>query len=170
MIKPFLILGLLLSFGSANAKNLLSLKFELIQNNKSIEKGNTFVSQEKSTWKKGYTQRYVKLNCKQLPSGKIEKQIASEDHFSGLRVSHQIIGEYIELQVDRIIIKPRLKEILALPKKDCQNLVPIISKQTESYRFLATSGIDETRLFNDNLKLRVMIRSIRGARPLPSKI
>jgi len=64
MIKPLLMLVLLLSFGSANAKNLLSLKFELIQNNKILVKGNTFVSQKRGTWKKGYTQRYVKLNCK----------------------------------------------------------------------------------------------------------
>ena len=161
---------LLLSFGSANAKSLMSLKFELIQNNKVVEKGNTFVSQKRGIWKKGYTQRYAKLNCKPLPSGKIEKQMASEDHFSGLRVSHQIIEEQIELQVERIIIKSRLKEILALPIKDCQSLVPIISKQMESYRFPVISGVGKTQLFSDNIKLRVMIRPIRSARSLPGKI
>ena len=165
MIKRLLIYGILiLSSGSANAKNLLVINFELIQGDKSIERGNTFVSKEKGTWKKGYTQRYIKLSCQQLPSGKIEKRIKSENHFNGLRVNHQIVEEYVKLYVDRNVIKSRLKEIRALDKNNCKNLAPIITKQTDTYRFAAKPGIDETRVFKDNLKLRVMIKSIRGPR------
>jgi len=165
MIKQLLTIGFLIfSIGSANAKNLLAIKFELIQDKKILERGNTFVAQKKSTWKKGHTQRYIKLNCHQLPSGIIEKKITSEDHFTGLRVSHQIVEEYVELKVDRNIVNSRLKEIRALNKNDCKNLAPIMTKTSKTYLFPAKPGIDETRLFNNNLKFRIMIRSIRGAR------
>ena len=121
---------LVFSISTANANNLLAIKFELIQDKKITVSGNTFVSQEKSTWRKGYKQRFLKLNCQQLPSGDINKQISSENHFAGLRISHQIVGDYIELNVERNIVKSRIKEIQALDNKTCKNLSPIITNQT----------------------------------------
>ena len=71
MNKQLILCGLILfSVGTVNAKNLLAINFELIEDKKTIERGSTFVSQIKSIWKKGYTQRYIKLNCHQLPSAR----------------------------------------------------------------------------------------------------
>jgi len=165
MIKQLLLSGILLTTViPVYAKNLLLIKFELIQDGKRIESGSTFISQMINTWKKGYAQRYIYLNCHQLPSGKIEKQISTKAHFAGLRMTHQIVDQNIELHIDRTTVKSRLKELRALDKKSCETLAPLVVKKAVSYRFPATSGVDEIRNFDKNMKLRVTVHTIRGSR------
>ena len=158
-----MILLFLIPFTLEAGENYL-IKFELVQSNKTVEKGSTFVTQKQSTWKKGYKRSYTKLSCRQPESGKIEKRITAVEHFAGLLVTHQLIGDKIELNVVRNMVTSRLKEIRSLPKKACKALSPIVDSHTETYHILARHEKFEIHPFGDAFKFHIKVQAIRKIR------
>ena len=156
----FILLGILLTIAaSVNAAERFLLNLELTQGKNKIEMGRTFVSQKPHTWSKGSKRSYLKLGCHQQESGKTQKLYSTVDHFAGLRVTHQLAGNNVELTVVRNVVQPRLVEIRALAKNKCKDLSPIVTTISESYIFPAKDGIDEARPFGENMTFRVTLQS-----------
>jgi len=132
MTMRLLLLGMLLTTTTyaGAVERFFSLKFELIHNPKTIERGNVIVSKEPHTWSKGLKRSYLRLRCNQLESGKTEKLLSTVDLFAGLRVTHQLVGSNIELTVVRNIVQPRMVEIRALAKNECKDLYPAVTTTT----------------------------------------
>jgi len=147
---------------SVHATEQFQLSFELIQSEKMLERGMAFVSQKPRTWSKGLQRSYLRLRCRQQESGKIQKSYSTEDHFAGLRVSHQLAGDKVELTVVRNVIQPRLIEIRALSRSECTDMSPIVSTTTQTYSVSAKDGVSESRPFAENMAFRIKLQSIKG--------
>jgi len=132
---------------SAYAADRLVMKFELIHDDKVVDWGKAIVTQEPHIWSKGIKRSYLKLRCHQKEPGRMEKLYSTVDYFTGLRVTHQLVGKNIELTVIRNVVQQRLAEIRALPKKECRDLSPIATTQSETYSFPAEDGVDESHPF-----------------------
>jgi RAQPRD family integrative conjugative element protein len=101
----------------------------------------------------------IKLRCDPDKSGKMAKIFSTTDHFSGVRLTHRLIGNQIEITVLRSQIKNRRVEIHGLAKNECKNLAPIVTTVTESYTFPARTGLSETRSFGDTMSFKYTITS-----------
>lgn len=161
MIIRFLLLAMLFTAaGSVRADERLYLKFELIQGGKTIERGNAIVSGKSHVWSKGVQRSYLRLRCNQSEPGKTQKLYSTVDHFSGLRVTHKLAGDTVELSVVHNDVRPRLTEIRALAKGECRDLSPVVASTTRTYSYLAKDDVDETRPFGENTSFRITIQSI----------
>jgi len=157
----FLILCVLLTMGSsAHATDRLLLKFELAQGDKILYWGKTYVSGKPNTWSTGLRSSYLRLRCHLVEPGKLEKRYSTEDHFSGLRVTHRLAGGNMELTVIRSDVQARLAEIRALSKRECRDLSPVVTTTTEAYSFPAKDGVDESHPFGNNMIFRVTLQSV----------
>ena len=161
MITRLLLLGILLTVTiSASAAERFSLKIDLAQGEKVVERGRALVSQKQRTWSKGLQRSYLKLRCKQLESGKTEKLLSTVDHFDGFRVTHQLAENEVVLTVVRTIVQPRLTEIRALAKNECKDLSPIVTTTTLSFTLPAVDGNTESRPFGENMIFRATLQSL----------
>jgi len=149
---------------TASAAERFQLSFELTQGENTIERGVAFITEKPHTWKKGLRRSYLKLRCQQQESGKTQKLYSTVDHFAGLRVTHQLTGDNVELTVVRSEVQARLAEIRALSKSECKDLSPIVSTTTQTYSLLAKDGVSESRAFGENVVFRVKLQSIGGKR------
>ena len=165
MLIRFLLLVTRLSTGvSVNAADLWLLRFELNQDKYRVEVGTAYVSQKPGSWSKGFKRRYLKMHCQQLPTGEIQKQYSTKDYFAGLQVSHQLDDNTIVLTVVRTTVKPSLARIQALSENECKNLSPIVTTTTETYRFDAKKGMDESRPFGKSMTFRATLQAMTGTR------
>ena len=108
-----------------------------------LEQGIVHVSRITRTWSNCLQRSYLKMRCKSRESGKIEKLYSTEDHFHGLRVTHQLQDKQIKLTVVQTNVQPRLLEIRSVLKDECKNLAPIVTKTSETYRFSVNNNIGE---------------------------
>lgn len=159
----FLLLAILLSIGSsAHAAERFLMDFEFTAGDKIIDRGKAIVSQKKYTWSKGIERSFLKLSCRQNRSGKMEKVFSTVDYFTGLKVTHQLVGKNLELNVMRNVVQPRLTEIRALPKGECQELSPLVTTTTKTYHFPAKHGANESRPFDDHTTFKARFQSTGG--------
>ena len=160
MFTRFILFVLLIAATTCvSATERFSLSFELNQSEKMIEQGRAVVSGKQRTWSKGLQRSYLKLRCNQLESGKTEKLFSTVNHFAGLRITHQIAGDKVELSVVRNVVAPRLAEIRALARNECKDLSPIVTT-TKTYSFPAEDGINESSPFGESLVFRATIQSV----------
>jgi len=163
MTIRFLLPGILFAaVFSAYAADRLVLKFELIHDDKVIDWGRTIVTEGPHTWSKGLKRSYLRLRCHQKDPGEMEKLYSTVDHFTGLRVTHRLVEKNIELTVIRSVVQPRLVEIRALPKRECKDLSPIATTQSETYNFPAEDGYKESHPFGEDMTLRFTLQSVGG--------
>ena len=161
MLQRFIILGMLLATTTCVwSKEPFSLKFELIHADKTIEWGRAVVGEQQRTWSKGLQRSYLRLRCSQEESGKTGKFLSTTNHFSGLRVTHQLVGDRVELTVERNIVKPRLKEIRALARNECKDLSPVVTRTTRNYSFPAVEGASESYPFGEDMVIRLTLQSV----------
>lgn len=155
----FLLFAILLTtVTSVSAVEQFLVKFEHVKDGSMLERGNILVSQALHTWSKGLKRSYLKLRCQQMEAGKIQKLYSTVDHFAGFSVSHQLVGNNIELKVERSVVKPRLAEIHALPKNECKDMSPIVTTVSQSYSFPAIDGTKESQPFRENTTFQVTIK------------
>ena len=163
MITRLLLVSILLSMAaSASAIERILVSFELRQGESKVEWGQAFVSHKQKTWSKGLKRSYLKLHCKQQESGKTQKMYSTVDHFSGLRVIHQLVEGNIDLTVVRTVVQPRLIEIRALARAECKDLSPIITTTTETYSFDVKDPGNVPRSFGENMTFRATLQSLGG--------
>ena len=136
------------------------MKIELTQADKLIDRGNAIISHKQKTWRKGLKRSYLKLQCDLKEQGKLKKMYSTEDHFDGLRVTHQLAGNNVELTVVRTVVQPRLVEIRALARNECKDLSPVVTTTTQTYSFAAEHGLDESSPFGENIIFRVALQSV----------
>ena len=161
MIMGCLLSGMLLTTAtSAGTDERFLLKFELIQDENIIERGRDHVSRESHTWSKGLQSSYLKLRCHQQKSGEMQKLYSTVDHFTGLRVTHQLAGDNVELTVVHHVVQPRLAEIRALARRECRDLSPIVTTTTQSYSLPAKDGMTESTPFSENMTFRATLQSL----------
>ena len=161
MFARFLLLGILITATTfVSATERFSMSFELTQSDKMIERGRALISGKQRTWSKGLQRSYLKLRCNQLQSGKTEKLLSTVNHFAGLRITHQIAGDKVELSVVRSVVTPRLVEIRALARNECNDLSPIVTTTTKTYSFPAADGINESSPFGESLVFRATLQSV----------
>jgi len=165
MITRILLFCIFLAvISTASAAERFQLNFALTQGENTIERGVAFITEKQRTWNKGLQRSYLKLRCQQQDSGKTQKLYSTVDHFAGLRVTHQLTGDNVELTVVRSEVQARLVEIRALAKSECKDLSPIVTTTTLTYSLLAKDGVSESRPFGENMAFRVRLQSIEGKR------
>lgn len=158
MIKHIFVFIIFLSMAlPAYSAQLYLLDFDLYQGEKLIDRGKTTVSSNSHSWNRGLTRSYLKLKCNPQRTGKTEKLLSTVDLFSGLHVTHKLVGEQIEVSIKYTTVKPRLVEIRALPGEKCENLAPIQSSISENYSYAARNTTMESRKFGKNMNFRVKI-------------
>lgn len=156
MIVRFLLFGLFLTVTtSVFATEQLLINFELVRGSNPPERGTILVSEKPHSWSKGLKRSYLRLRCQQTEAEIIQKLYSTEDHFAGLRVSHQRVANNVELTVVRTDVKPRLAEIRALPKNECKELSPIVTTATQHYSFSLIDDARETWQFSEDSTFRV---------------
>lgn len=157
----FMLFGVLLvAVTSVCAAERYFVKIELTQDDKVIERGNILVSGKQSTWSKGVKRSYLKLRCNLKEPGRLQKFYSTVDYFSGLRITHQLVDDHVELTVVQNIVQPRLVEIRALAKNECKDLPPIVTTTTQLYRYPAKDGISEHLPFGEHMTFRATIQSL----------
>lgn len=165
LILRILLFVLLLSTGiGAHAAERFLLDFEFTAGKKTLERGKAIVTPKKHTWNKGLERSFLKLDCGLTKSGKMKKLYSTVDYFTGLRVTHQLAENNIEITVVRTKVQPRLTEIRALSEEECKDLAPIISTTTQTYIFPAKHGVDESHSFDEQATFRARLHSIGGTR------
>lgn len=158
MFARLLSIGVLIFISSvACANERLAIQFTLMLDEALIHKGSILVSPKISGWNKGLKKSYLKLRCKELPDGSIEKSLSTVDLFDGLQLTQQKINDSIELNVVLSNVKPRLLEIKKLAKNECVDLSPVVTKTTEKYNFVATKGTKEPQLFGTSMIFKANI-------------
>ena len=137
ILRSLLFALLFTTMTCASAAERLILNFELAQGKNLIESGRSLTTKKPLTWNKGLKRSYLKVRCQQHKTGEIQKLYSTEDHFHGILVSHQIIGDKVEITVTQGIVQPRLDEIRALAKNECKDLSPVVNTTTHTYSFPA---------------------------------
>lgn len=161
MITRFLLFGFLLTtMTCVSATERFSLKIDLTQSEKVVERGMALVSPKRRTWSRGLQRSYLKLRCNRLESGEMEKLLSTVDHFAGLRVTHQLTENEVVLSVVRTVVQPRQLEIRALAKNECKELSPIVTTTTLSFRLPAEDGKSESRPFGEKMVFRATLHSV----------
>ena len=143
--------------GIAGATERYYVKFELMQDDVVINRGNDYVTNKRHTWSRGLKSSYLRLRCDKTAPGKLKKLYSTIDHFAGLRVNHQLVADRIELTVVRSTVQNRRVEIHDLPKDQCEDLAPVLTTVTETYSFPAKHGTDELRGFGETMDFRLII-------------
>lgn len=138
------------------------IKFEIMQDDVVINRGNDYVTNKRHTWSKGLKSSYLNLRCERAEPGMLKKMFSTVDHFAGLRVTHQLVEDRIELTVVRTVVQNRRAEIIDLPKSRCEDLAPILTTVTVTYSFPATYGTNEIRGFGESMDFRFVIPQTRG--------
>ena len=146
---------LIIMTNSVFAQDQYLATFELDRGINDIYRGKILISEKHHTWSKGLKRSYLRMSCKQTESGKVRKLYSTEDHFAGLRVSHQLVANRVEITVSHTTVKPRLAEIHALPKGECKELLPVVTTVTQKYSFTSTDGARETWQFSENVTFRI---------------
>lgn len=163
MILRFLLLITLLSIGTnAYAAERFLMDFEFTAAENTVDRGRAIVSQKKYTWTKGIERSFLKLSCRQKKSGEMEKIFSTVDYFTGLKVTHQLVGTNLELNIIRIIVQPRLSEIRALPEGACKDLSPLVTTTAQTYSFPAKRDTDESRPFDEYTIFHAKLQPIGG--------
>lgn len=146
--------------GETLASERFILKFELPISKSKTEKGMIIVSPKAFTWNHGLERSYLTLECETLKPGKQRKQYGTEEHFTGLKVTHKLIDQDIELTVTYTTGIPRLKEIRALADEECKELKPIISTTHETYRFPAINGLKKSFPFGETMQFHIKLQTM----------
>ena len=145
----------------AGAAERFVMKFELTQDEKIVYKGRMIVSEKTRNWSNGIKQSYLQLRCKPLNSGRLQRMYSNIDSFSGLRITHHIVGSNVELTVARNIVQPRLDEIRAVARKnECKEMLPIITTTSESYKFPTKDSAFESRPFGEKMMFSVKLERL----------
>jgi len=156
MSLRFILIGIFFTTTtSINAAERFQMNFKLTQEDNIIEWGKTIVSRKPHTFSKGLKSSYLKLRCQQQSPGEILKLYSIVDHFSGLQLTHQLIGNNIELNVVRSVVQARLIEIRALTRKECKDMSPIVTTTTKSYRFPLKNNMSESHPFGENMTFHI---------------
>ncbi|HAD09833.1 MAG TPA: hypothetical protein DCF62_10145 [Porticoccaceae bacterium] len=135
------------------------VSFDLLQNGKVLERGNDYVTKRLSVWNGGHTHSYLKLRCEQDKSGRPVKMFSTVGHFDGVRLTHRLIGDQIEVNVLWSKVKNRRIEIHNLGKKECADLSPIVTTITQSYTYPARTGPGDSRAFGNGMTFRFTVES-----------
>ena len=98
---------LLAGVNALGAAERLYINFELLQDDVVINRGNDYVTNKPHTWSKGLKSSYIKLRCEQGEAGKFKKMFSLADHFAGLRVTHRLVENSIEVNVYRSVVQNR---------------------------------------------------------------
>lgn len=163
MAMRYVVFGMLMAVAAAPlAAERFLMNFELIQGENKVEWGRTFVSHKPYTWSKGLRRSYLRLRCKADASGKVQKLYSTVDHFAGLRITHKLIGERVEVTVIRDVVQSRLAEIRAVPKGACKELAPIVTTTTETYAFPAQDESSVSQPFGEAMAFKARLQSIGG--------
>lgn len=145
--------------GVATAADRFYVSFELMQDASVISRGNDYVTRKSHAWNKGLKSSYLRLRCDKSVPGKLKKMFSTVDHYAGLRVTHQMVEDMIEVTVFRSVVQNRRVEIHDLPKDKCMDLVPIVTTVTEKYSFPARVGTNEPCKFGENMTFRFKVQS-----------
>lgn len=101
------------------------INFSLTRYGQELEKGSLITSGKSKTWSKGLKRSFLRLSCKEV-KGKTVKLLSTEDHFSGLLITHQHIGNQLHFKLSRTVVSPRAKEISQLKLRECLDMAPIV--------------------------------------------
>ncbi|MBA6262342.1 hypothetical protein [Colwellia sp. Bg11-12] len=152
MFKRLLFIGVLFALSQqVSATDKLIVNFDLKQEKSVRSQGNVLVTSKLTTWNKGLRSSYVQLKCRQLENGKTEKLFSSIDYFDGLKVTHQMLNDEVELTVVHSRVKPQAIEIHKLPDDECKDMSPIVTTTVETYKFMAKKGLTESYPFGKNM-------------------
>jgi len=152
MLIRILFIAVLLIVGNAvGAKERLMINFELMQDKVIVEQGFVLVTSTLRGWNKGMQTSYLKLTCKPLANGKVEKLFSTVNLFDGLKVTHQKLGDSIELTVVLNNVTSRFNEIHNLPANQCKDMSPVLTTTVETYQFDTKKGVLESRAFGDSM-------------------
>ena len=151
---------------STYASERFYVAFELTQDKQVINRGNDYVTKKPHTWSRGLKTSYLRLRCDYSDPGKLKKMYSTVDHFNGLGVTHQLVGDKIEVTVSRSVVQNRRSEIQDLPKNQCKDLAPIVTTVTETYSYPARAGVTDTLMFGENMNFRFVIQSMIKASPV----
>jgi len=162
MVLRFLLFGLLFSLmSSVGAAERIVMSYELTQGEKIVYKGRMIVSEKLREWSNGIKQSYLQLRCNPQESGKLQRLYSTRDHFSGLRITHQIVGSNVEVTAVRSVAQSRLDEIRAVSKKnECREMLPIVSTTTQSYSYPAKDSAFEPRPFGEKMMFSVKLERL----------
>ena len=161
-LRFLLFVTLFITSANAHTAERFLMNFELVAGEKTVNKGNAIVTNKKKTWQKGLQRSFLALDCRQNKTGGLEKLFSTVDHFTGLRVTHRLVGKNLELNVVRIVGQARITEIRALPKGKCKDLSPLFTTTTQAYTFPAKRDVDESRQFDVNMTFQARIRAVGG--------
>lgn len=139
------------------------VEFELTQDGVVINRGNDHVTKKQHTWSKGLKSSYLKLRCDRTDPQKPRKTYSTVDHFAGLRVTHQLTEDRIELTVARSVVQNRRVEIHDLPKNQCEDIAPILTTVTDTYSFPAKYGTNVSYKFGETMKFRIIVPAMGKA-------
>ena len=153
----FFLTALLSAHSYANERYYVS--FDLLKDGKVLKHGNDYVTSRRGVWDSGHTHSYLKLRCEQDKSGRPVKMFSTVGHFDGVRLTHRLIGDQIEVNVLWSKVKNRRIEIHDLGKKECANLSPIVTTITQSYTYPARTGPGDNRAFGNNMTFRLTVES-----------
>ena len=151
MLRYLLICFLLTTTSSVLAESQFLLAFDLTQNGKTLERGHALVSKKQHVWRRGFKRSYLKLSCHQTDSGKLQKLYSTVDHFSGLRVTHQLVENNAVLTVFYNVVQPRLSAIRALANSECKNMSPLVITTTKTFRFAVKMDHNGTHTFGKGM-------------------
>ena len=133
--------------------------FEVLRNGKVLVRGNDYVTEEMGVWSNGHVHSYLKLRCDKDKAGRPVKLFSTVGLFDGVRLTHRLVGDQIEINVLRSKVKNRRVEIHSLGKKECSNLSPIVTTVTQFYTYPARIGATENRAFGDAMSFGLTIES-----------
>ena len=102
--------------------------FTLLDSGQEIERGTLITSAKRKTWTKGLKRSFLRLTCQEDAKGTVSKHFSTEDHFSGLLITHQHVGNHLQLQLTRTDVVPRATEIKQLKKQECRELAPLVTQ------------------------------------------
>ena len=148
------------SMNTLGAAERLYIQFELSQKDVVINRGNDHATHKPHSWNRGLSSSYLRLRCEQVETGKFKKMYSLVDHFSGLRVTHRLVEDSIEVTVYHSVVQNRRAEIHDLPKHQCRELAPIVTVVKETYNFPAKTGLNEVRKFGENMNFRLAVKSV----------
>lgn len=161
MLVRLILVNLIMTVSfSVNALERIHSKFEIMQDAEKIVIGKTYITKKSRTWSKGTSNTYLKLSCFKNKFGAVEKRYSNVDYFYGARITHQLIDGEVKLKVVYSSITPRLKEIRALKRNQCEELAPDVKIIEESYSFPAEHGVNKSLTFGENKRFNVELEVI----------
>ena len=135
------------------------ISFSLAQNGNVLQRGSDYVTSRPGVWNSGQTHSYLKLQCEKNKSGKLVKLFSTVTHFDGVRLTHRLVGDQIEVNVLWSEVKNRRAEIHKLGENECSSLSPIVTTITQSYTFPANIGVVDIQPFGETMNFKLAIES-----------